>query len=79
MPDNVNVRMRGRVSQLRSLSSQNLEVTLDLNWVTPGEANITLGRQAIAVPPEIEVVSMEPSKVRFRVEQLRQRRMFADR
>ena len=73
VPDTVTVRLRGRASDLRSLSSQNLEVTLDLNWVTPGEANITLGRQAIAVPPEIEVVSMEPSKVRFRVEQLRQK------
>lgn len=73
VPDTITLRLRGRSSDLRSLSSQNLEVTLDLNWVTPGEANITLGRQAIAVPPEIDIVSMEPSKVRFRVEQLRQK------
>lgn len=73
VPDSVTVRLRGRASELRSLSSQNLEVTLDLNWVTPGEANITMGRQAINVPPGIEVVAMEPSKVRFRVEQVRQK------
>jgi YbbR domain-containing protein len=73
VPDTVTVRLRGRASNLRSLSSQNLEVTLDLNWVSAGEASITLGRNAIAVPPEIEVVSMEPSKVRFRVEQIRQK------
>jgi len=73
VPDSVTVRLRGRASELRSLSSQNLEVTLDLNWVTPGEASITMGRQAINVPPGIEVVAMEPSKVRFRVEQLRQK------
>jgi YbbR domain-containing protein len=73
VPDTVTVRLRGRLSDLRSLSSQNMEVTLDLSWVTPGEAVITLARQAIAVPPEIDVVTMEPSKVRFRVEQLRQK------
>jgi YbbR domain-containing protein len=73
VPDTITLRLRGRASDLRSLSSQNLEVTLDLNWVTPGEASITLNRQAIAVPPGIDVESMEPSKVRFRVEQLRQK------
>jgi YbbR domain-containing protein len=73
VPDSVTVRLRGRASELRSLSSSNLEVTLDLNWVTPGEASITMGRQAINVPPGIEVVAMEPSKVRFRVEQVRQK------
>lgn len=73
VPDTVTVRLRGRATELRSLSSQNLEVVLDLNWVTPGEASITIGRQAIAVPPGIEVVAMEPSKLRFRVEQVRQK------
>jgi YbbR domain-containing protein len=73
LPDRVTVRLRGRASDLRSLSSQNLEVTLDLAWVSPGEAEITLGRQAIAVPPGIDVGSMEPSKMRFRVEQVRQK------
>jgi YbbR domain-containing protein len=73
VPEAITLRLRGRTSDLRALSSQNLEVTLDLSWVTPGEANITFGRQAIAVPPGIDIVSMEPSRVRFRVEQLRQK------
>jgi YbbR domain-containing protein len=73
VPDTVSVRLRGRVSDLRSMSSQNLEVTVDLNWVTPGEATITLRPQAIAVPPQVEVVSIDPSKVHFRVEQVRQK------
>jgi YbbR domain-containing protein len=73
VPDTVNVRLRGRTSNLRSLSSQNLEVTLDVSWVQPGEAVITLGPQAINVPAEIDVVSIDPNKLRFRVEQLRQR------
>ncbi|HSY50965.1 MAG TPA: CdaR family protein [Thermoanaerobaculia bacterium] len=73
VPDTVSVRLRGRVSNLRSLSSQNLEVTLDVSWVTPGDAVITLSPQAMSVPPQIDVVSMEPTKLRFHVEALRQK------
>jgi YbbR domain-containing protein len=73
VPDTVSVRLRGRVSDLRSLSSQNLEVTLDVSWVTPGDAVITLSPQAMSVPPQIDVVAMEPTKLRFHVEPLRQK------
>jgi len=73
VPDSVSVRLRGRLSDLRSLSSQSLEVTVDLNWAQPGEATITLRPQAINVPPQVEVISIEPTKVHFRVEQLRQK------
>jgi YbbR domain-containing protein len=72
VPDSVSVRLRGRSSELRSMSSQNLEVTVDISWAQPGEATITLRPQALNVPPDVEVVSIEPNKVRFRVEQLRQ-------
>jgi len=72
VPDTVSVRLRGRISDLRSLSSQNLEVTLDVSWVTPGDAVITLSPQAMSVPPQIDVVSIEPMKLRFHVEALRQ-------
>jgi len=50
VPDTVNVRLRGRASDLRTLSSQNLEVTLDLRWIQPGDAQVTLRPQAINVP-----------------------------
>jgi YbbR domain-containing protein len=73
VPDTVSVRLRGRVSDLRSLSSQNLEVTLDVSWVTPGDAVITLSPRAMSVPPQIDVVSMEPTKLRFHVDALRQK------
>lgn len=73
VPDSVNVRLRGRVSNLRSLSSQNLEVTVDVSWAQPGEATITLRPQAINVPPEVEVVSIDPNRLRFHVERLRQK------
>lgn len=72
VPDTVSVRLRGRDSDLRALSSQNLEVALDLSWATPGEAKITVRPQAINVPREVEVVSIDPTNLHFRVEQLRQ-------
>ena len=73
VPDTVSVRLRGRESDLRSLNSQNLEVTVDLSWATPGEAKITFRPQAINVPPTVEVVSIDPTNLHFRVEQLRQK------
>jgi YbbR domain-containing protein len=74
VPETVDVRLRGRISDLRAVSSQNLEVPIDLSWVAqPGEITITLRPQAINVPPDVEVFSIEPNKFRFRVEELRQR------
>ena len=73
IPDTVSVRLRGRVSDLRALSSQNLEVTVDVSWVQAGEATITLRPQAINVPPDVDVISIEPNKIRFRVEPVRQK------
>ena len=73
VPDTINVRLRGRPTDLRSLSSQNLEVTLDLRTVQSGDVTITLRPQTINVPPQIEVVSMDPTKLQFKVEPLRQK------
>lgn len=74
LPESVDVRLRGRVSDIRAISSKNLEVSVDLSWLSqPGEVEITLRPAHINVPPEVEVVFIEPNKFRFRVEQLRQR------
>lgn len=73
VPDTVSVRLRGRASDLRSLSSSNLEVPLDLRTVVPGDITITIRPQAVNVPPQVEVVSLDPSRVRFRVEEVRQK------
>ena len=73
IPETVDVRLRGRVSDLRLVSSSNLEVPIDLKWMEKaGEVEITVRPQAINVDPNIEVVSIEPNKLRFRVEPLRQ-------
>ena len=56
------------------LASQSLEASADLRSVTkPGEVEITIRPQHINVPENVEVVSIDPNKVRFRVEELRQR------
>lgn len=74
LPDDINVRLRGRRSDLDVLSSRSLEATVDLSWVQQsGEASITLRPQVLNVPADIEVVSIDPNKLRFRVEALRQR------
>lgn len=70
----VAVRVRGRKSDLRLLASQSLEASADLSSIAkPGEVEITIRPQHINVPEDIEIVSIEPNKVRFRVEQLRRR------
>lgn len=74
IPSSVSVRVRGRMSDLRALASQSLEASADLSQITqPGEVEITIRPQHINVPEDIEVVSISPDKVRFRIEQLRQR------
>ncbi|MEO8379514.1 MAG: CdaR family protein [Acidobacteriota bacterium] len=70
----VAVRVRGRKSDLRALASQSLEASADLSSISkPGEVEITVRAQHINVPEGIEVVSIQPTKIRFRVEALRQR------
>ena len=74
IPSSVAVRVRGQMSDLRALASQSLEASADLSQISQaGEVEITIRSQHINVPEEIEVVSIQPNKVRFRVEQLRQR------
>ena len=70
----VSVRVRGRKSDLRTLASQSLEASADLSSINKaGDVEITIRPQHINVPEEIEVVSIEPNKIRFRLEPLRQR------
>jgi len=70
----ISVRVSGRKSDLRALVSQSLEASADLSSISKaGEVEITIRAQHINVPDEIEVVSIRPNKVRFRVEEVRRR------
>lgn len=74
VPENVSVRVRGRKPDLDTLTSRGLEATVDLSWIQQsGEATITLRPEAFNVPADVEVVSIDPNKFSFRVEELRQR------
>ncbi len=66
--DSVNVRLRGPVSALRSLSSQNLEVTIDMRDSKAGVARMLIRPQALNLPPNVEVVSINPATLTFRLE-----------
>lgn len=73
IPGSVAVRVVGRQNDLRALAPTSLEVPVDMAWAQqPGEVEITLRPQVINVPPEIEVRSIDPNKIRFRIERLRQ-------
>jgi YbbR domain-containing protein len=73
LPSSVALRVRGRQNDLRGLAATTLEVPVDLAWAQqPGEVEITLRPQVINVPQEIEVQSIDPNKIRFRIERLRQ-------
>jgi YbbR domain-containing protein len=70
----VAVRVKGRISDLRSLASQSLEASADLSLISKaGDVVITLRPQNINVPEDIEVVDIVPNKVRFSIEKLGQR------
>jgi len=70
----VAVRVKGRISDLRSLASQSLEASADLSLISKaGDIVITLRPQNINVPQDIEVVDIVPNKVRFTIEKLAQR------
>ncbi len=74
VPETVGVRLRGRLSDLRVVSSQTVAVPVDLSWVRrAGQATITLHPQRLNVPEDVEVVSIQPNQFEFTVEQLRQR------
>lgn len=74
IPSGVAVRVRGRMSELRALASQTLEAAVDLSMIREaGEVEITLRPQHFNVPQDIEVVSIDPNKFRFTVEQIKER------
>lgn len=69
----VTVRVRGRISDLRSLASQSVEASADLSLISkPGDLVVTLRPQNINVPEDIEIVDIVPNKVRFSIEKLGQ-------
>jgi YbbR domain-containing protein len=71
--DTIAVRLRGPASQVRSLSSDNLEVTVDLAESRPGTLSLPLQPSALSIPSSVEVVSMQPARLRLQLELRKQK------
>lgn len=71
--DTIAVRLRGPASQVRSLSSETLEVTVDLADSRPGTLSIPIQSSSLSIPPSVEVVSMKPARLRLQLEMRRQK------
>lgn len=69
----VSVRLRGPLSTLRSMSSQNLEATVDLSDLRAGEVSVFIRPQYINIPEGSELVSISPAKLSLSIEPRRQK------
>jgi len=74
-PDTVSVRLRGRLSALRALSSQNLEATLSLSDTRTGDTTLPISAQSLNVPGGVEVLSIDPARLRLKLEARRQKQV----
>lgn len=70
--ETVSVRLRGRVSALREMSSQHMEATVNLSDARAGTTTVPTA-QALNVPDGIEVLSITPPRVEIRLEPRRQK------
>lgn len=73
IPNSVGVRVQGKNSALRALASQTLEAPADLSKAQAGDIIITIPPRSINVPEGIEIVSVSPNQIRFRIEEVRGR------
>ena len=71
--ESINVRLRGRQSQLRQISSATLEATVDLSDAREGPMTVTISPATLNIRDEIEVVSIVPPQLAFRLEPRRQK------
>ncbi len=73
LPASVDVRLRGPFTALRQLEPDKLEAVLDLKEAEPGELVYRLTAEDVNVPPEVEVISISPSEVRFLLDTMQEK------
>jgi YbbR domain-containing protein len=67
--DRVEVRLRGPSSLVRSLSSQDLSLSLDMTGISTGQEKILpLSPELVRAPVGVEVVRVIPARVRLSIE-----------
>lgn len=71
--ESINLRLRGRQSQLRQITSQTLEATVDLSDAREGSMTVTISPASLNIREDIEVVSIVPPQLTFRLEHRRQK------
>lgn len=71
--DELSVRLRGPASQIRGLSSENLEATIDLTTGRPGVLNIPISPASLNLPETVQVLSIQPARLRLELELRRQK------
>lgn len=72
VPDTVALQLRGPLSRALDSSSM-IEVLLDLSDARPGTSTWTIDENAIRLPPQVEVVSVEPATITVDLERLQTR------
>jgi len=72
VPDSVAVQLRGPLSAVFE-SGTPLEVLLDLSDARPGIQSFVIGETTIRLPPEVEVLTVEPAELTLVLERLERR------
>lgn len=73
VPRSLNLRVRGPLKVLRSMSSQEAGVVLDLRRAREGENELAVETHDVQVPPLVEVLAVSPAQVPLWLERLVQR------
>lgn len=75
VPRSLTLRVRGPLSRLRSLSSADVGVVLDLRAVGEGEHDLAVESRQVVAPGGVEVLAVSPSRVPLRMERIIRRRL----
>jgi YbbR domain-containing protein len=65
----VEVRLRGAANTVKDITPKDVATTVDLANMTPGEKLVTLGAHNVQAPFGAEVIRINPSQVRFNLEE----------
>lgn len=71
--DRVTVTVRGPASQVRALSEATMGATIDLSGAQAGTTNVSIPEESLNLPRSVEVVSMQPARIRLELEPRRQK------
>ncbi|MBI4851874.1 MAG: hypothetical protein HY819_08775 [Acidobacteria bacterium] len=69
------IRIKGPKDTIESLRSDLLAVKINLSTTKPGERVITLTNSDVIIPPNVEIVSLEPQRTRLTIEPIIERQV----